>query len=444
MKKHSVMFIILLLCCSLSLSACSDSSETENKNSDNQVSKNAVANICSLSNGEIIEEINGYDNLYTNDNLYVNVPTESCLYEYISKGSTNFDFKEYYDQFLSIYNYLFPDHEMNQDYFFYTGENSTVEYDENGKLVRNLNNVEDYYDSLANGTEGRVNLLYDETWNMDVTEWTSPICLELGSPIGYGYAVINKGNAAYLSGMIDDPDQGIRRYPILESYDPIDYFKVVGIYSPNSSKSFKLTDKTVSIKDGVDFFEEYVNNLPYPENATIDVAVSEVYVLEIGEDLFGYYFLTSGEYNNVPFDYMRNNISFSKFENYVFSGGNGFMLESNDVDVVYSLRRLQVIESPINIPEVISLDIAIKIVSESLTSNIQFEVQKIDFVYSEKMMTDNDGNIDYETFARNVSPSWKITLYNANDSLTYVCYVDAKDGGNFRYFTTPENMELIQ
>ena len=31
-----------------------------------------------------------------------------------------------------------------------------------------------------------------------------------------------------------------------------------------------------------------------------------------------------------------------------------------------------------------------------------------------------------------------------NDNLTYVCYIDAKDGGNFRYFTTPENMELIQ
>ena len=33
---------------------------------------------------------------------------------------------------------------------------------------------------------------------------------------------------------------------------------------------------------------------------------------------------------------------------------------------------------------------------------------------------------------------------NPNGNLTYVCYVDAKDGGNFRYFTAPENMELIQ
>lgn len=33
---------------------------------------------------------------------------------------------------------------------------------------------------------------------------------------------------------------------------------------------------------------------------------------------------------------------------------------------------------------------------------------------------------------------------NPNDNLTYVCYADAKDGGNFGYFTAPENMELIQ
>ena len=33
---------------------------------------------------------------------------------------------------------------------------------------------------------------------------------------------------------------------------------------------------------------------------------------------------------------------------------------------------------------------------------------------------------------------------NPNDNLTYACYVDAKDGGNFGYFTAPENMELIQ
>ena len=430
MKNHSVIYMIIILCCSVSFAACSDPSNNISKdNAGIQASDDTVVHICSSSKTEIINYVNKYDNFNATDNLYVGLPTESRLYEYVTKASTEFDFEEYYDQFMSIYNYLFPDHKINQDYLFYTGKNST-------------NNVADHYSDLVNGAEGKVNLLYDETWNMDVTKWNSPVCLELGSPIGYGYAVINKGNAVYYSGMIDDHEQGIKRYPILESYDPIDYFKVVGVYSPGSSESFKLTDKTVSVKDGVKFFEDYVNNLPYPENPTIDVAVSEVYVLEIEEDLFGYYFLTSGKYNNVPFDHMGENVSFSDF-NYVFSGGNGFMLKSDDVDVVYSLRRLQVIESPVNIAEIISLDNALKIVSGSLTSNIQFDVQKIEFVYSEQLVTDENGSIDYETLPRRVSPSWKITLYNANDDLTYVCYVDAKDGGNFRYYTTPENMELI-
>ena len=33
---------------------------------------------------------------------------------------------------------------------------------------------------------------------------------------------------------------------------------------------------------------------------------------------------------------------------------------------------------------------------------------------------------------------------NPYANLRYVCYVDAKDGGNFGYLTAHENMELIQ
>lgn len=49
-------------------------------------------------------------------------------------------------------------------------------------------------------------------------------------------------------------------------------------------------------------------------------------------------------------------------------------------------------------------------------------------------------NITIESLTDTVS----IDDNDPNDNLTYVCYIDAKDGGNFRYFTTPENMELIQ
>lgn len=435
-----------MLCCAVLPVACSDPTviPDESRSGDlDQPSENTVISICSLSKDEIKTLVDSCDNLKASDKLFIDLPEESRLCEYITKSSVDYDFMEYYNQFTDLFAYLFPGHELNSDYLFYTGGQSSMEYDENGKRIKGLNLVKDYYDDLASGNQGRVNFLYDETWNQDVTEWNDPVCLELGCPIGYGYAIFYKGDAAYYSGMIDDSIQGIKRYPILESYDPIDYFNVVGMYAPNSTERFQLADKEVSIKDAVEFFEDYVNDLPYPENATLNVAVSEVFVLEIEKNLFGYYFLTSGEYDNVPFDHVRSGMSYSSSFAYTFSGGNGFMLKSDDVDVVYGLHRRQEIESPSYLSEIISLSDAIQKVSKALTSNVVFDVQKIELVYTQKMAKEKDVPFDYVIYPRKVTPSWKMTLYNANDNLTYVCYADAKDGGNFRYYTTPEHMELM-
>lgn len=440
------LYIILLVSCLLlGLSGCSNSKNESGGGKDSSIhniSDDSPINICSFSNDDISKKINSYDNLRASEFLFVDIPEESNLYEYITKVSTYYSFKEYYDQFLAIFNFSFPDHNLNDEYLFYTGGDSHIEYDNEGNVIKDFNKVKDYRDELESGKQGRVNLLYDETWKLDVTEWNSQVCLELGSPIGYGYATINKGNAASYTGKIYDETKGIERYPLLESYDPIDHFKVIDTYSPNSTKSFKLTDKEMAIKDAVTFFEKYVNSLPYPESPTLNVTVREVMVLEIKEGVYGYYFLTSAEYDKVPFDYIRTNVVYSgSSNNYATSGGNGFMLKSNDVDVVSSLRRIQEIESPSKINDIVSLDDALQIASKAMTSNIVFDVQKAEFVYREKLIYDSEGHLDTETMPRNVSPSWKFTMYNSNDDLTYLCYVDAKEG-NFSYDTTAGNMEL--
>lgn len=446
MRKYCNLFFIVF-CCFLSFAACSNSAilPDDSQNSNNShTSENTVISICSLSKDEIKTLVDSCDNLKASDKLFIDLPEESRLCEYITKSSVDYDFTEYYNQFTDLFAYLFPGHELNSDYLFYTGDQSSLEYDENGKRIKGLNLVRDYYDDLASGNQGRVNFLYDETWNQDVTEWNDPVCLELGCPIGYGYAIFYKGDAAYYSGMIDDSIQGIKRYPILESYDPIDYFSVVGMYSPNSTESFQLTDKEVSIKEAVEFFEDYMNNLPVSGNVTLDVTVSEVLVLEIQKDLFGYYFYTSGKYDNVPFDHIRMGSSNpSPTYDDVSFGGYGFMLKSDDVDVVYSLLRRQVIESPSYLSEIISLNDAIQRISKALTSNVVFDVQKIEFVYTQKMAKEKDVPFDYVVYPRKVTPSWKMTLYNANDDLTYICYVNAKDGEGFRYYSTSANMELM-
>ena len=48
-----------------------------------------------------------------------------------------------------------------------------------------LNKVEENYDKLISDDEGRVFFIYDETWYRNIKEWNSPVCLEIGNPMGY-------------------------------------------------------------------------------------------------------------------------------------------------------------------------------------------------------------------------------------------------------------------
>lgn len=58
----------------------------------------------------------------------------------------------------------------------------------------------------------------------------------------------------------------------------------------------------------------------------------------------------------------------------------------------------------------------------------------IELIYTTEPAKDSSGYIDTENQSSKIEPSWRLTLYNPKDQLAYVCYVDAIDGGNFRYY----------
>lgn len=110
------------------------------------------------------------------------------------------------------------------------------------------------------------------------------------------------------------------------------------------------------------------------------------------------------------------------------------MVRSNDVDIVgaaYSLENACDIKT---YTEVISLKNAVEIISNNLSSNVIFNVQSVELIYTSIPKTDENGYIDIEDQSYANAPSWKFTMYNPNDQLTYVCYVDAVNGENFRYY----------
>ncbi len=81
--------------------------------------------------------------------------------------------------------------------------------------------------------------------------------------------------------------------------------------------------------------------------------------------------------------------------------------------------------------------------SSELTNHITFEVNRIELVYCQECIPDENGHLNLETYAMKISPWWKFTLYNVNDGLTYVFYIDAVSG-EIRHFTTNRRLGLKQ
>ena len=405
----------------------------------------APIEVSSLDKEEIVEIINAAPNLHVSDYLYLNIPQTAVLTRYIASVPVEQEqsFEADYNQFLTLFEYLFPDHVLDDDYLFYYGGSSKYGYDEDGNFV-DFKKVKDCYDNLMADKEGEVGLLYDETWVENPVEWNYPVCFEMSFPAGYGYTIINKGKAVEISGKIVKSDYDEDVYPSLESYDPTYYFDTVATYSPKSTKSYKLLDREVPINEAVEFFEQYINSLPYPQETNMTTKVVAVDVLRLNRDTYGYYFLTVEGLYDIPTDCIRTGTSHSDFD-YSFDIGHAFMVESNDVDCVFGYYRKILIHSPRICQTCISPEAAISLVSQNLTQHVDFEVQNIELVYSKKFITTPQGYVD--TANGNpcvIAPAWKLTLFNANDLLTYVCYVDAENGSNFRYYTSPRDMRVLE
>lgn len=432
MKTKIISMAIIVALLTTSLCGCvNDSPSITDNKTDNptMLISELPDNIESLT-----ETLNKCPNLTVSDNFEVNLPDNvTNIYEYTSQTPSNVDMKQYYDDYMDIFKYLFPKHNLDDNYLYYMGGSSDAQ---------NFNKVSDWYEKIISGDEGRVNFLYDETWLRDMTEWKSPVCLELGNPIGCGYAVINKGKTVELTDCkVYDDALGAERYVLLESYDPSEWLEYVGTYSPDSTESFMLSDGETPINQAVDFFENYIYEMPSSDNKNTETVVFEVEVYKVNENVYGYYFLTAKKYQGICFDYMRSGTVHSKFDDYSTTGGNAFMIESDDVDVLYGYYQLQYCSDLKSYEKIVTPEAIAKIISNKLTDGVVFEVKSAELVYTEKPKKTSEGFIDVENPSSEVSPAWKFKLYNSNDKYFYICYVDAVDGDNFRYYTTPSASE---
>ena len=386
----------------------------------------------------LVKKINDCPNLTVADSFVTHIPEDVKLYEMSTRIIYNQDFDEYYASFLSLFSYLFPGRELDASHLYYGSDRSVMSFDDSGKTIRDYDLVEDYREDLKAKKEGNFWFVYDENRRPEERQvWNSPIAMELGSEIGYGGGTIQKGVGASLVGKsmgdYEYPDREL--YPRVLSFHPEYHFPVVGQYEPDSKEAFLLQDSKIAICDAADFVENYINNMPCNYEPNLKTSVMRVEVLQVDEEHYAYGFTTTGNFEGVNLDYVETRSFFQGIGTCEPKYCRAWMFVSNDVDIIESYLRRLPIESRESCDGMISAETAIERMSEYLTDNLVFEVMKMELVYSETSIRLSNGFYDMEGgYPTKIRPAWKFVMNNPNDNRIYVCYVDAEDGRDYRYY----------
>ena len=433
MKRFLAIILATFMLCSCA--GCSDS----NNNSDNTDSNLPEAlkrrNEISYYTDDEVKTIIGENTKFNISEDFVSLVPKSVSYicSFERAAVNRQDTAEFYDDFKEMFAYLFPNEKFDDDYFFYyylpdDEEKSNMKEDEYP-----IKNVRKYYDDAISGKNVISYYFYSpyaEWVEKDSSEITEQnIFLEFGSPIGNYLSNVNKGILAnyYYA------DKGKKNNDWLETIEPLmrGEYEVVKTCSPECTDKYKLFDgKEISVADAVTFFENYLNNAPCPKLPVYDMKVTSVAVQQYDSDKYFYTFTTTPTYGGIPFDWTRFNLSSDSLL-YESTLCDGTMVVTDDIDSFYGYTRTGSITDEKVTEELLPFDKAISKIEQSLTEQASFDILSADLVYT-PLKYNGPYDIPLEEQKRKTTPEWKAVLYNHNDNMVYICYVDADTGENFR------------
>ena len=146
----------------------------------------------------------------------------------------------------------------------------------------------------------------------------------------------------------------------------------------------------------------------------------------------GLQMICTSTYKGIDFDGINGTSSYTEGDSGYQIFCYGSMINSFEVDSIYnipvSFRYIDEKESY----DMISAAEAVKLVSKEMSQTVEFELRKVELVYFVESI--NGKSTMPEDLSLETKASWKLSLYNKNDRITYVCYVNAEDGGNFHYY----------
>lgn len=361
----------------------------------------------------------------SNDYFYVSAPKMiDHLCEFTCGTSYQLPPEEELEEFKRVFKYLFPTHELDENCLYAFAILDDEDPDEEDLFKTRFHSLknEDNMSAYLNGTLGDPTYLRHLMYTEEKFPRENSVSLFYRSPFGNDYCVFNKGVCNRLSADKNGEDKyyAYSQYSLNDS----DFgFEFVGEYPPDSEEIFMLLDKEISIKNAVSFFEKYVASIPVSEEAIFGIHVNNVVVYRLDEEHYGFEFVNSRIYDGIHFNFVWDGCNIDGLNRDM---SYGVMVQSNDVDHIYATFNSYKAYDETRHTQFVSFEEAVTTVSEKMTNYVGFEVTRAELLYRYKENIGTGINVGETLYP--VYPSWKLTLQNPNDNLTYVAYINALTG----------------
>ena len=194
--------------------------------------------------------------------------------------------------------------------------------------------------------------------------------------------------------------------------------------SVNLDDKYNLLNGTMSVRDGIKFVEDYINNkISYIDSSKVKLVVDTVNVLKLTDTSYVFYYYITRSYNDVSFMWGKNGnrLNINKYYTDITALA---MCDVDDVDFYYGmgLTNNKYEDVGVKIDKIVSVKKVLSIVSDKIGLNSVYSVKKLKLIYR----LDNIGTRD--DFKYNGNLYWLLCGTNGQDNRITYFYVNALTG----------------
>ena len=355
------------------------------------------------------------------DNPLVMVTEEDSIYEIEEKSNTRYkewDLLELVEKETAIVKSLIGD-DINMDYlwddtsWYYTDDEYNMHYPTYKETV----------ESIKSGTYTPNNVVaqyctYPYMAYVGVTQGIDDLRY-CHVPCDFDYVVFMRGKLFELT----DGQMG----PDLEGDDS--NIDLVAVYYKNDESlddEYPLLNGQMSIREAISFVEDYFQHLyPYNIDSKVSEVVYKVEVFDIGKETYAFELALTRQFCGLTADSGQTAGKMDReMHTYMKDTTRVIMVEKNNVDIRIGSGNghcMECVGQPIT--EVISMESALQLVSDSIGMNSHYEVEEISMIFRRKIINDTLYQQEYTGI-----PSWKIRCINKADGKETRFYIDLKTG----------------